>query len=593
MKLGLRTLLMVIFMIVAAVPVLVLGSWIQTTAFQREMDEVSERHLLIARNVTLALERYADDAGAVPEMFGGMSKSEMPIDGLTALGRELGFVYFCTLDITGPVTNHVIMDETRTADLTPGQYELLWSLAVDQDIHFSGVMADGDGIPTIYIVQRIDDTRLVMGALSTDYIIEQQQSIAFGEGGHAAIVDQFGRVIAHPNPEWGRVSKDISAVSAVQAMMNRETGVTTFFSPAAQKDMVSGYSYVPFTGWGVMIPQPLEELQAAAAHVRIFAIGMAAMGLLIAAAISWLLAGLVTRPISRVEATAMKLTQGNLAARVTLSGHEPKELSSLGLYFNRMAEQIETDREVLAAALNEARAADRAKSEFLANVSHELRTPLNAIIGFSELMKTEPYGSIGDERYAGYVDDIQHSGHHLRDVINDILDLSTAQAEDALLTLKPVDVASVIESAVQMVGQQAKNDRIALSSVIALDSGVIASNERRLRQILLNLLSNAIKFTPPEGDVEIRSQRDEQAGAIVITVRDSGIGIEPDDLAVAMAPFGQVDSTLSRRFEGTGLGLPLARAFAVKLGGSLDITSTPGAGTTVTVRFPLNPSQAG
>lgn len=144
-----------------------------------------------------------------------------------------------------------------------------------------------------------------------------------------------------------------------------------------------------------------------------------------------------------------------------------------------------------------------------------------------------------------------------------------------------------------MVGQQAKNDRIALSSVIALDSGVIASNERRLRQILLNLLSNAIKFTPPEGDVEIRSQRDEQAGAIVITVRDSGIGIEPDDLAVAMAPFGQVDSTLSRRFEGTGLGLPLARAFAVKLGGSLDITSTPGAGTTVTVRFPLNPSQAG
>ena len=454
-------------------------------------------------------------------------------------------------------------------------------------------MADGDGIPTIYIVQRIDDTRLVMGALSTDYIVEQQQSIAFGEGGHAAIVDQFGHVIAHPNQEWARISKDISAVSAVQAMMNRETGVTTFFSPAAQKDMVSGYSFVPYTGWGVMIPQPLEELQAAAAHVRIFAIGMAAMGLLIAAIISWLLAGLVTRPISRVEATAQKLTQGDLGDRVTLSGHEPKELSSLGLYFNRMAEQIETDREVLAAALNEARAADRAKSEFLANVSHELRTPLNAIIGFSELMKTEPYGSIGDERYAGYVDDIQQSGHHLRDVINDILDLSTAQAEDALIPLKPVDVASVIESAVQMVGQQARNDRVSLSSVIAMDTGVIASNERRLRQILLNLLSNAIKFTPPEGSVEVRSRRDDPSGKVVISVSDTGIGIEPDDLAVALAPFGQVDSTLSRRFEGTGLGLPLARAFAVKLGGTLDIKSTPGAGTTVTITFPLNPSQPG
>jgi hypothetical protein len=330
-KFGLRTLLMVIFMVVATVPVLVLSSWIQTTAFQREMDEVSERHLLIARNVTLALERYANDAGAVVEMFGRMSRSEMPIDGLIDLGRELGFVYFCTLDITGPVTNHVIMDDTRTADLTPGQYELLWSLAVDRDVHFSGVMADGDGIPTIYIVQRIDDTRLVMGALSTDYITEQQQSIAFGEGGHAAIVDQFGHVIAHPNPEWARVSKDISAVSAVQAMMNRETGVTTFFSPAAQKDMVSGYSYVPRTGWGVMIPQPLEELKAAAGHVRNIAISFAGVGLLIACILSWLLAGLVTRPIGRVEGTALKLTQGNLGARVALSGHEPKELASLGL----------------------------------------------------------------------------------------------------------------------------------------------------------------------------------------------------------------------------------------------------------------------
>ena len=230
--------------------------------------------------------------------------------------------------------------------------------------------------------------------------------------------------------------------------MNRETGVTTFFSPAAQKDMVLGYSFVPHTGWGVMIPQPLEELKAAVGHVRNIIISFAGVGLLIAGILSWLLADLVTRPIGRVEGTALKLTQGNLGARVALSGHEPKELVSVRLYFNRMAQQIETDWEVLAAALDEARgAADLTKSEFLANVRDELRTPLNAIIGFSELMKTKPYGSIGDERYASYTDDIQHSGHHLRDVINDILDLSTAQAENAQIQLKPVDVAWVIESA--------------------------------------------------------------------------------------------------------------------------------------------------
>lgn len=332
------------------------------------------------------------------------------------------------------------------------------------------------------------------------------------------------------------------------------------------------------------------ELKAAAGHVRNIISSFAGVGLLIAGILSWLLAGLVTRPIGRVEGTALKLTQGNLGARVALSGHEPKELVSVGLYFNRMVEQIGTDREVLAAALDEARGAtDLAKSEFLANVSHELRTPLNAIIGFSELMKTKPYGSIGDERYAGYIDDIQHSGHHLRDVINDILDLSTTQAEDAQIQLKPVDVASVIESVVQMVGQQAKNDRVSLSSVIAMESGVNASNERRLRQILLNLLSNAIKFTSPDGSVKIRSQGDEPSSCVVITV--SGIGIKPGDLVIVMAPFGKVDSTLSWRFEGTGLGLPLVRAFAVKLVGSLDIVSTPGAGATVAVKFPLNPSQ--
>jgi len=126
--------------------------------------------------------------------------------------------------------------------------------------------------------------------------------------------------------------------------------------------------------------------------------------------------------------------------------------------------------------------------------------------------------------------------------------------------------------------------------VIAPDTGVITSNERRLRQIILNLLSNAIKFTPAGGAVEIRADCDRDAGVVVIVLSDTGIGIEPDDLAIAMAPFGQVDSTLSRRFEGTGLGLPLARAFALKLGGSLDIESTPGKGTSVTVTLPLDPS---
>ncbi|MBT7645448.1 MAG: sensor histidine kinase [Rhodospirillaceae bacterium] len=591
MKFGLRTILTVLFMAVATVPVLALAAWVQVTALEREMEEVSERHLLIAQNLTLALERYADDAGAVLELFGRMKLHDSISTDIGDLGLELGFVFFCTLDLNGPSSDHIIMDDSRSVALTPAQYDLMWTLAVDDNIHFSGVMPDPDGVPTIYVVQRISDTRLVMGALSTDYIVEQQQGIAFGERGHAAIVDQFGHVIAHPKPDWILASKDISAVSAVQAMMRRETGVTTFYSPAALLDMVSGYSFVPFTGWGVMVPQPLEELEAAAQEAWTAAYGIAAAGLAISGILSWVLAGLVIRPLRRVEMAAEGLARGELTARVNSSGREPKELASLAVYFNQMADQIETDRQELATALAEARGADHAKSEFLANVSHELRTPLNAIIGFSDFMKTEPYGSVGDSRYGGYLDDIQSAGHHLHDVINDILDLSMAQADDLMLPMKEMDVSAVVTSAVQMVGQQAERDGITLSNVVHMNAGTILSNERRLRQIMLNLLSNAIKFTPNGGSVAVQTLRHEETGTVVITVTDSGIGMREEDLATAMSPFGQIESSLARRYQGTGLGLPLACSFAEKLGGSLGIESALGEGTKATITLPQKPVQ--
>jgi len=170
---------------------------------------------------------------------------------------------------------------------------------------------------------------------------------------------------------------------------------------------------------------------------------------------------------------AESLARGELTARVEPSGREPKELALLAVYFNQMADQIETDRQELATALAEARGTDHAKSEFLANVSHELRPPLNAVIGFSDFMKTEPYGSVGDSRYAGYLDDIQSAGHYLRDVINDILDLSMAQADDLMPPMKEMDISAVVTSAVQMVRQQAERDGISLSNVVGMNVSTI------------------------------------------------------------------------------------------------------------------------
>ena len=585
---GLRPILTALFMAVAAVPVLLLGLWVEISAYQRELGEVRERHLLIARNLTLALERYVTDAGAVLTMFGSMVEQDIAFDGLPELGRKLGFVYFCTLQRGGPATDHVVMDTARTVALTADQVALVWDLASEPGVRFSGVMPDVDGIPTIFVVQAIEGDRLVMGALEMNYVREMQESIVFGERGHSAIVDQFGRVIAHPSAEWVATSKDISVLAPVQRMMAGETDVMEFFSPAMQADMVAGYTFVPTTGWGVMVPQPLAELKEAADAVQTMTLILALIGLLVAGILSWLLAGLLMRPIADVNTAALKLADGDLAARAPQPGGlVPAELRTLAACFNQMAVEIEEDRRELAGALDEARIADRAKSEFLANVSHELRTPLNAIIGFSELIETQPFGKVGDPRYADYAENIRSSGEHLRDVINDILDLSAAQAADAPIDLVRVDPAVVIDAVLQIIRPQAEAGAITLVRDVGGDLGVVTSNARRLKQVLLNLLSNAVKFTRRGGRVTVSARRDEGAGRLVIAVSDTGIGMSPDDIPMALTPFGQLEASLTRRYEGTGLGLPLAKSFVERLGGSLAISSAPGEGTTVTVTLPL------
>jgi signal transduction histidine kinase len=238
----------------------------------------------------------------------------------------------------------------------------------------------------------------------------------------------------------------------------------------------------------------------------------------------------------------------------------------------------------LARARDAAEAADRAKSAFLANMSHELRTPLNAIIGFSELMLDGIHGPL-DAQYRDYLSDIRGSGVHLKNIINDILDLSKVAVGALELRESRMSLRDLVENCHRTVQPLAEAGQVALALDAAADLPLLLADQTRLQQSVLNLLSNAVKFTPPSGCVALTVRRRDD-GPVEIIIRDSGIGMSAGDIAIALQPFRQIDSSLSRRYEGTGLGLPLAKAFAELHGGSLGFESKPNQGTTVTLTLP-------
>ncbi|HLI11270.1 MAG TPA: MHYT domain-containing protein [Alphaproteobacteria bacterium] len=237
-------------------------------------------------------------------------------------------------------------------------------------------------------------------------------------------------------------------------------------------------------------------------------------------------------------------------------------------------------------ALEAAAAGSQAKSQFLATMSHELRTPLNAIIGFSEMLDSEIYGPLGDARYAEYIRNIRDSGVHLLKLINDVLDFSKLDAGRLKLQDEEVDIDRAVADAVKMFELQAADAGIMLVRRVEPGLPRLRADARRVHQVLLNLLSNAVKFTPAEGRVTTSVFLHE--GGIAIAVTDTGIGIAAEDIPKALERFGQVDSSLSRRYEGTGLGLPLARRLMELHGGRLELESELGHGTTVTIAFPAD-----
>jgi PAS domain S-box-containing protein len=259
------------------------------------------------------------------------------------------------------------------------------------------------------------------------------------------------------------------------------------------------------------------------------------------------------------------------------TGEFLREITVLRDITERKAQELE-----MSAALERAEAASKAKSLFLATVSHELRTPLNAILGFSDILKEEKPAPVGSARYRDYAESIHDSGAHLLGLINDILDVSKLGSLE--LDLEAVDLEEVVVECVQSVVCQAEKAGLRVSTLLDTGACTLHADRRRLRQMLLNLLSNAMKFTPRGGEVCISTSR--RDGGFALAVSDTGIGMAADAVPKALERFGQLDDSLSRRYEGAGLGLPITKQLVELHGWTLAIDSKIGGGTTVSILLP-------
>jgi PAS domain S-box-containing protein len=269
----------------------------------------------------------------------------------------------------------------------------------------------------------------------------------------------------------------------------------------------------------------------------------------------------------------------NLSGHRTANAQDSFECTIYDVTERRQAELA------LIRAKEQADFANRSKSEFLANMSHELRTPLNAIIGFAEIIKDQMFGPAGNPQYVEYAKDVYNSGQLLLSLINDILDMSKIEAGKRQLHEVTLNIDAVVQSVARLVAARAKEGKVRLNLHVPRDLPALRGEEKAIKQILTNLLTNAVKFTPEGGSVTLSAMVNSEGG-MIINVVDSGIGIAPEDIAVALAPFGQIESALSRKHQGTGLGLPLTKALVELHGGALNLQSELNNGTTVTLIFP-------
>ncbi len=334
----LRTILAIAFTLISIVPISFLAIWMDRAAYHEEKAAVQDKHLLLANYIGADLARYARDLAAVFTLaLSQRGRAEIPpglIAHLASVGIRCVFWVPKTVAGAGPA----ICPEQ---DFSPGDLRPVVAAATPRTLSFSAVRRDGHGRPTIFLVVDGDDGASAVAALSTDHFIEVQRAVVFGKNGHAVIVDQAGNLLAHPDPTLTAEIGNIADIEPVRRMIDGETGVAEFRSPVSKAEMIAGYAVVPVVGWGVMVAQPMAELEQLAASGRTAAIAFMLVWVLVAGMASWLFSRYLTRSITPIVNAAKANAAGYFGTEaVNLQRHSPTDLRQLAASFNVMAREI-------------------------------------------------------------------------------------------------------------------------------------------------------------------------------------------------------------------------------------------------------------
>lgn len=578
-------------MVLAAILVfaLVIQFWNYRTFMNTEIERTREKHLVIAQNVSLSLSRYITDVARIfvhsaAEISN--NNSEVAWEVHMSLMKSLNvdsFVILPSFEADTPQPNQLgrtlpLPDQVVLDDLRAGTNVTLGGVQV------SGLQRIGDGKYFI-LGYEFPDRRLAIGYMTVDYIREVQRAIAFGEFGHSAIFDQFGRAVAHPSPRVEDNMVDASGISAVRRMLNGETGVEMFFSPPMDMDMIAGITFVPETGWPVMVPQPIFELSdtvnSSLSKSYLLAVAMAAL----LGAVGWAMSRRLARPVRHFTEISSQITDGDYDIILPEEERSSSEMSQLNESLKAMVGQVRSSDHKLRNALRMEEEENKRKSDFLVVAGHELRTPLNGVVGMLTICREQS----DDVDLDQYLDVAWTSARELNALVDHMVDFAEGTTDSIRIAAAPFDIDAQMRDIEVLYGNLARKEGLELHRTGLRDSKTqIVSDQARLSQMISKVLENAIKFTK-EGSITLASEISEQDGQtwLKVAVSDTGIGIDEAELERIFMPFEQVESSFTRSYRGMGIGLSVAQAIAKKFGGHITCASKLHEGTRFEIWTPV------